>query len=254
MTDLVALGRLTFRDFLRLDRRTLRAIVADPECRPDLGRAAADQPDILYRLRLAGLSPALSADADDAAGARDRLVRRCAFELLREKAPALWDVLPCFDWDTGVVTRRYQPWKTRFLVAGEPAASCLAAFRRTAGIWCVEPIPTLRAYLERKAETLRVKRFRTLDADLGSIPLPDGAADLAIVGPGLGAEPETALAELARVCRATLLLDFRPGGRVPDPGWLERHGFARERVRVAGVGRDGWYRGPDALTPAPASK
>jgi len=240
MIDLVRLGRLTFRDFLALDPLTLRRVAADAESRADLETVLSNQPDVLRRFRSAigPIRPVGSAQPA-AAAAQARLVRRWAFELLRERAPALWDALPYYDWDTSIVTGRFPAWKTRFLLAGEPSASCLAAFRRTAGIWCVEPLATIREYLSRKAELLRVKRCLVLDAGLERIPLADRAADLAIVGPCL-TEPE--LAELVRVSRTVLVLNLRPGAAGPDDNWLSDQGFEPGGVGTRAGARPCWWR------------
>jgi hypothetical protein len=249
--DFVSLGHLTFRDFLALDPLTLRRIAADPESRADLELAFADQPDILHRFRRAAamrpICPMGPMSPTATSAARDRLVRRWAFEVLREKAPALWDALPFYGWDTSIVTRRYEPWKTRFLVAGEVSVSCLTAFRRTAGIWCVEPLRVVREYLEHKAEVLHTKRVQVLAAGLDRIPLPDAAADLAIVGPDLGDDAEASVSEMARACRAVLVLDLRPGAPCPDDDWLSGHGFSPGRGRVGALptGRPCWWKRPE---------
>jgi len=240
MTDLIRLGRLSFRDFLALDPLTLRRIAADTESRRDLEVGLPDQPAVLRRFRsvIGPIGPIGPIEP----AAQTRLVRRWAFELLREKAPALWDALPYYDWDTSIVTGRFPAWKTRFLLAGESSASCLAAFRRTAGIWCVEPIRSIRDYLGSKADLLRVKRCQMLGVGLEHIPLPDMAADLAIVGPDLGDEPEKSVSELGRVSRTVLLLDLRPGAARPDDAWLQARDFSRGQVRTRAADRPCWWR------------
>jgi len=166
-----------------------------------------------------------------------------ALELLREKAPPLYDALPWNAWDTGVLVGRFRLWRTKVLVQGEQACFTAARLPRTAGLYVFETSARIRRYIERKCELERVRHFSVLVPDAGAIPLADRAVDLAVVGPSLGPEPEQTLAEFERVACSILLLFTRPGSKdLIDDDLIAEHGFTPDQIRVAGEARPCWWR------------
>ncbi len=254
----VRAGRLSFPDFLRLDPRTVRRIVASPDARPLLGFVLPTYPTAQFHflrccpdgtrrcLVSAGPAPAASE-----ATARDLLVRTFAVDLLREKAPPIHESLPWLDWDFDEVARRMPLWRTRLLLVGESSSLVLARCRRTAGVYAVEPLGVIRDYLTRKAARLGLHGVRVLDAEPDSIPLPDRSADLAIVASGPDAPSEALLASVTRVARHQLVVDTRPGQAI-DEDVLRRWRFTPERMRVIAARRVTrcWWR--EAGAPGPA--
>jgi len=235
---LVRLGRLVFEDFCRLEPFTIRSVIADP----DWPSAFLNAPHVELHFRRAGPDRAViirPASPEETKAAQDRLVRRYALELLREKAPPLYDCLPWNDWDFSVVAPRVKVFKTRFLLAGAGTTVTVCRLRRAAGVYVVEPRRVIRDYITRKAELEKVRRLTALDATLERIPLPASAADLAIVG-GAGLATPTALAELRRVARRLLVVDNDPFAETEPPAGAGE----RDEVLVRGLGiRAGWWLG-----------
>lgn len=241
---LVILGRLVFEDFCLLEPRTLRGMAADPDWPVALANAPDVELAVARAWRLAGpgvgsaaLALSHAAGLEDIQTAQSRLVRRYAIELLREKAPALYDCLPWLEWDFAIVATRLPVWRTRFLLAGTGTAVTMCRIGRSAGVYVVEPLEALRTYVARKAERERIRRLVTLEGTPESIPLPAGAVDLAIVG-GTGALSSCALDELLRVARKVLVIDNDPfsDAGMPAGNWQQ------SEVRVRGLGsRACWW-------------
>jgi hypothetical protein len=247
---LVRLGQLDFTDFGHLPLPELKRVSALPEANRLLPQALSSSPLLLFRFRQAwpDLKP-VSCPPADVAAARNRLTRAFALELLREKAPPLYDALPWNAWDTGIVAREYRLWRTKVLVQGEHAPFTAANLPRTAGLCVLEISARIRRYVERKCALARVKHLSVLDSASSSVPLPDRSIDLAIVGPSLGSDPERTLAELERVATSVLLLLIRPGAEeLIESRWLGQHGFTPDHVRVADTTRPCWWRIPAGLT------
>lgn len=247
---LIRLGHLDFSDFGHLPLPELQRISALPDAGRLLPQAVSGSPLLLSRLRQTcpELQP-IGCPPAKAAAARDRLTRMFALELLREKAPPLYDALPWNAWNTGIVARRYRLWRTKVLVQGEHAAFTAASLPRTAGLYVLEASARIRRYIERKCALEKVKRLCVLEPDPNSIPLADRSVDLAIFGPSLGPDPEQTLAELERVATSVLLLFTRPGAEdLIEDGWLGQRGFTPDRVRVGGTTRPCWWWTPASLT------
>jgi hypothetical protein len=247
---LVRLGHLNFSDFGHLPVPELQRISALPDARRLLPEALCCSPTLLFRFRqtCTDLQP-VSCPPARAAAAQERLTRLFALELLREKAPPLYDALPWNAWDTGIVASRYRLWRTKVLVQGEHAPLTAARLPRTAGLYVLETSARIRRYVETKCEQERVKHLCVLEAGPDSIPLTDRSVDLAVIGPSLGPDPEQTLAELGRVACGTLLLFTRPGTEhLIEDSWLAERGFTQDRVRVADTTRPCWWRIPAGLT------
>ncbi len=247
---LVRLGHLDFSDFGHLPLPELQRISASPDAGRLFQQAVSGSPLLLFRLRQTcpDLQP-IGCPPAEAAAARNRLTRMFALELLREKAPPLYDALPWNAWDTDIVASRYRLWRTKVLVQGEHAAFTAASLPRTAGLYVLETSARVRRYVERKCVLEKVKHLCVLDPTPGAIPLPDRSLNLAVVGPSLGPDPEQTLAELERVVASVLLLFTRPGAEdLIEDGWLGQRGFTPDRVRVADTTRPCWWRIPAGLT------
>ncbi|UCG42343.1 MAG: hypothetical protein JSU73_10785 [candidate division WOR-3 bacterium] len=228
----------------------LQRIPALPAVRRLLSQALCCSPALLFRFRQTcpDLQP-VSCQKARAAAAQARLTRLFALELLREKAPPLYDALPWNAWDTGFVASRYRLWRTKVLVQGEQAPFTAARLLRTAGLYVLETSARIRRYIETKCEMEGVRNFCVLEAAADSIPLADRSVDLAVIGPSLGPDAEQTLAELGRVADGTLLLLTRPGTEdLIEDGWLAERGFTQDRVRVADTTRPCWWRIPAGLT------
>ena len=287
LTDrLVRLGRLDFDDFALLDDDTLRRVLCAPEYAghsaveahlsgnrvPLHALALNNAPRVLVRIREA--NPGLAARPMPAAPlplhsdilvARETLVRAFALELLRAKAPPLYDSLPWNEWDLSIIQRRFKLWQTRFLFAGEGTTVTACRIGKTAGAYAVEPLRAIAAYLERKAAADNVRRLRVITAPLARLPLPDRTVDLAVLGTpppcfasgaGCVSGRETRLAcrsaivaELTRVASTTLIVENSPFSSPLDSDFLGASGFDRSEVEVRSLGlRPCWWR-----TRAPSS-
>lgn len=252
-------GRLAFRDFTRLDPVDVRRLLADPGNLPLLSTASNNAPDILLwllracpdlRERLLPLGRDSASLATTAiAHAREELVWRHAFVLLRAKSPALYDCLPWHDWDIGAVTGRFRIWRTRILVASECASVTACRLNRSAGVWVLTPYVDLGRYIATKAARCGVRRLAILNAELEQVALPNRSVDLAIVGPNLGSRPESSLAELHRLARTVLYVAPRPDAE-PPVALLERTGFIPDSLRLTqmNIERPCWWLKPPALT------
>jgi hypothetical protein len=242
---LVRLGRLTFDDFCLLDATTARSILSDESGRPDWSAALAGAPHVLARLRhrAALASSLLPSDfcaltSDLTLAAQETLVHRFALELLREKAPPLYDALPWHDWDFSVVTREVRVWQTRFLFTGCGTTVGFCRPRRSAGVCVVEPVAVLRRYIERKAKLEKVKSLRGVS---GLSELPDRAVDMAVIGGSAGVSA-AAIAELDRVAGRVLIVDNDPLAPPMPEDLLRSRGFRRATVSVRGLGsRPCWW-------------
>jgi hypothetical protein len=247
---IVRFGHLRFSDFSRLTAEDLRHISTDVEAGRLLTHALCGSPHLLRRFRRA--VPELTCvetSPSAAATAQARLVNLFALVLLREKAPPLYDALPWNTWNIGSVARRYKLWRTKTLVHGEHTPHTAANLARTAGLHVLEPSAAIRSYVERKCEIEKVKHLRLSGAVLDHIPLPDGSIDLAIVGPGLGSDPDRSFPELERVASSILLLQNRPGSEsILADEWLVEHGFVSDRVQTGTGTRPCWWRMSTSLT------
>ena len=255
---LVRLGRLCFNDFLLLAPETLgfghRAAFA-PELTSDWAVALNNAPHIQrhFQWQTAGCGfhepPAADRQPsiEDIHAAQERLVAHFAYDLLRAKAPPLYDALPWHDWDFSIVTRRFPLWKTRFLLAGDGMTVAMCRCRKSAGVYALEPCETIARYIQRKAEAEKVRRFRLLSLSpqatsrepLSEIPLPESSVDLAVIGSISSLDTGTwkpAIRELLRVSRNVLLVENYPLAPALDRESLRPDGFESGTVEVRSLG------------------
>jgi len=284
-SSLVRLGHLCFDDFLLLGKWGLSRESSSseglspfsPELASDWRLATNNAPHILLHLRrCANLKSKITNLKSDhvrpcpstssAASAQTRLVTHFAYDLLRAKAPPLYDSLPWHDWDFSIVAQRFQLWKTRFLLAGDGTTVTMCRCRKSAGVYVLEPCETIARYIERKAVLEKVRRFRLLSADCGGdmtqlssigivsqaavssrssvlklsqIPLPDSSVDLAIIGSSPELQPancKLVTQELLRIASNVLLVENNPLAPPLDRDLLTDSGFALESVQVRGLG------------------
>ena len=257
--SLVRLGHLCFDDFLLLPQQTLDSGHWASDLASDWAVALNNAPRVELRFRtidcrlrtanckLAASPPSLT----DVLRAQQRLVTHFALDLLKVKAPPLYDTLPWQDWDFSIVTKRFKLWQTRFLLAGDGTTVTMCRCRKSAGVYVVEPDEAIVRYIELKYAREKVRRLKLLRAGLDRIPLPDRSTDLAVVGStpeGLAA-PE--LAELARVAANVLLIENSPLSPPLDETPLTVAGFRSDTVDVSGLGpRRCWWRTPADRSPA----
>ena len=253
---LVRLGHLCFDDFLLLNPQTLDFGLRTSDLAPDWSLALNNAPHVLLHLRrsdaalasslctlASGFVPALG----EIRAAQSRLVHAFAYELLRAKTPPLYDALPWQDWDFSIVAKRFKLWQTRFLLAGDGTTVTMCRCRKSAGVYVVEPDESIARYIERKAVTEKIRRFRLLRSSLApSLPLPPSSVDLAIIGssPDLqAANCRLVILELLRVAADVLLIENNPLSSPLDEKPLTDAGFRPDSVAVAGLGlRRCWWR------------
>jgi hypothetical protein len=246
--SLVRLGRLCFDDFLLLAPETLDTNHWTPDLLSDWRIATNNTPHILkhLRLRIADLGFA-STTVDSIRAAQARVVSTFALDLLKAKAPPLYDALPWQDWDFSIVAKRFKLWQTRFLLAGDGATVTVCRCRRSAGVYVVEPNAAIAGYVERKAMIAKVRRFLLLSRKpqaaslkLSGIPLPDNSVDLAVIGsvPSLETDSwQLVLQELRRVSPNVLLVENNPLVQPLDDKLLADSGFRLASVEVRGPGQ-----------------
>jgi hypothetical protein len=250
---LVRLGHLCFDDFLLLPAEALDCGHWTPDLTADWNLALSNAPDVLLHLRdSASLQSAIcnlqsSVALADIHAAQSRLVHTFAYELLRAKAPPLYDSLPWHDWDFSIVTKRFRLWQTRFLLAGDGTTVAMCRCRKSAGVYVVEPNEAIARYTERKAALEKVRRFQLLRSVVSSpgpkslipIPLPDNSVDLAIVGsaPSLDTEDwKLVTRELLRISHNVLLVENSPLAPALDAASLHTEGYVSEIVEVRDLG------------------
>jgi hypothetical protein len=254
--SLVRLGHLSFDDFLLLSPEALDNRHWTPEVTVGWSVALSNAPDIVLHLRdSADLQSAIcnlqfSVSLADIRAAQARLVHAFAYDLLRSKAPPLYDTLPWHDWDFSIVTRRFKLWQTRFLLAGDGTTVTMCRCRKSAGVYVLEPCEAIANYIERKATIEKVRRLRVLHSSLTpSLPLVPDSVDLAIIGsiPSLDTEDwRLVTRELLNVSHNVLLVENSPLAPALDAEPLHVEGFVSETVEVRGLGPRPchWHLGP----------
>jgi hypothetical protein len=255
---LVRLGHLRFDDFLLFVPETLDIGHWTQDTVSDWCIATNNAPHVETHFpRLANLQSAVrdqqsSVALEDVHAAQERLVACFAYDLLRAKAPPLYDALPWHDWDFSIVTKRFPLWKTRFLLAGDGTTVTMCRCRRSAGVYALEPDETIARYIERKAALEKVRRVRVLHSSLSpSLPLPSSSVDLAVVGsiPALDTGTWKLITqELLRVAANVLLLGNNPLAPPLDGTLLTEAGFQPASVQVRGLGRRRcWWLSRDSM-------
>jgi hypothetical protein len=248
---LVRLGHLCFDDFLLLDPRALASsFILHPSSFADWSLALNNAPNLFLHFRR--LFPDSSfilhpSSLADVASAQTRLVHAFAYDLLRAKAPPLYDSLPWNDWDFSIVAKQFRPWQTRFLLAGDGVTVAMCRCRKSAGVYVVEPDEAIARYAERKAAIEKVRRFRLLHSSLTpSLPLPSSSVDLAVIGslPDLQtANCKLVIQELLRVSANVLLIESNPLAPQLAETSLNDAGFRPDSVAVFGLGpRRCWWK------------
>ncbi len=96
-----------------------------------------------------------------------------------------------------------------------------AAAELAAEVYALEPVETLRTYLEKRIERDGIKNIRVVSGLVTSIPYPDDTFDIVMSGHVVGDETERELAELERVTKN--------GGYLLDCPGEERRKFDSER-------------------------
>jgi hypothetical protein len=261
---LVRLGHLCFDDFLLLSPETMDFGLWTQDMVSDWSIATNNAPHVLLHFRgSVNLQPAICNLQPDCvrpcpstssiASAQARLVSAFAYDLLRAKAPPLYDALPWHDWDFSIVAKRFKLWQTRVLLAGDGTTVTMCRCRKTAGVYVLEPCETIARYVQRKAEIEKVRRFRLLRSAVSSpypqslvpIPLPDNSVDLAIIGsiPSLDTGFwDLAIRDLLRVAANVLLLENNPLSHPLGGTLLTDAGFQPASVDVRGLGsRRCWW-------------
>jgi hypothetical protein len=254
---LVRLGHLRFDDFLLLDPRVLASsLILQPSSLSDWSLALNNAPHVLAHFRRSGSALAsgfcnLASDfvpgLEQVRAAQSRLVHAFAHELLRAKAPPLYDSLPWHDWDFSIVTKRFRLWQTRFLLAGDGTTVTMCRCRKSAGVYVMEPDEAIARYVERKAALEKVRRFRLLRSSLTlSLPLPSSSVDLAILGSSSDlqtANCKLVLQELLRVSATALIVECSPLAPPLTETPLLDAGFRPDSVAVSGLGpRRCWWK------------
>ena len=248
---LVRLGHLCFDDFLLLDPRVLASsFILHPSSLSDWAVALNNAPQVLLHLRSSLPDSSFIVHPSsfaDIAAAQQRLVTHFALDLLKAKAPPLYDALPWHDWDFSIIAKRFRLWQTRFLLAGDGTTVTMCRCRKSAGVYVMEPDEAIARYVERKAALERVRRFRLLHSSLTpSLPLPSSSVDLAVIGSCPDLETgnwKLVTDELLRVAANVLLIENSPLAPPLAETPLLAAGFRPDSVAVAGLGpRRCWWR------------
>lgn len=237
----VRLGRLDCRDFGLLGPPAAARLLEDPDSVPLLGPALGSDPLTLHRLSRACPERAARilalADGEYPPAERDRcrdeLARRWCVELLRHKAPPLYDALPWFDLDPAPLVGKLRPWRSRFLLCGAGAATMLLRFPRTAGVTLVEPDEPVARYAEERVRLERIRNASALRCPLDGLPGGSGPFDLTLAGLPLLAPAEAALERVCAASRTVVLLELGPDNQPPGPELLARLGFTPTAFRFA---------------------
>ncbi len=249
---LVRLGSLNFNDFLLLTPQTLDFGLRTSDLASDWSLALNNAPDILDHFRFAIPDFRLpdssechstianrQSSIEEIHAAQQRLVTRFALDLLKAKAPPLYDALPWNDWDFSIVAKRFPLWKTRLLLAGDGTTVTACRCRKSAGVYVLEPDETIARYIEAKCTKEKVRRFKVIRAPLDRIPLPDGSVDVVVVGSASAlqtANCKPVIHELLRVSTNILVVECSPLAPPLDQPWLAAGGFVSETVEVRGLG------------------
>lgn len=86
-----------------------------------------------------------------------------------------------------------------------------AAAEKAAEVYAVEPVATLRQFLQEKCKSEHISNVRVTDGFVEALPYPDSTFDVVLSGHVVGDNYDAELAELERVCK--------PGGVILDvPG------------------------------------
>jgi hypothetical protein len=249
---LVRHGHLCFDDFLLIEPETMDFGHWTPNMSSDWALATNNAPHIQVRFHpshcnLQTADCKLEPSLGDVQAAQQRLIAHFAYELLRAKAPPLYDALPWHDWDFSIVAKRFKLWQTRFLLAGDGTTVTMCRCRRSAGVYVVEPDEIIARYVERKAQAEKVRRFRLLRSSITpSLPLPFFSVDLAILGSVSSLDTDNwrlVIDELIRVAANVLLIENNPLALpLPDTP-LAAIGFKPDSVVVSGIGpRRCWWK------------
>ncbi|MCX6842514.1 MAG: hypothetical protein NTX53_09570 [candidate division WOR-3 bacterium] len=244
------MGHLCFDDFLLVDPDVLASsFILHPSSLSDWSVALNNAPHVLAHFRRSEsvLTPSFCNLASDFVppleqirAAQSRLVHAYAYDLLRAKAPPLYDALPWHDWDFSIVAKRFRLWQTRLLLAGDGTTVTVCRCRKSAGVYVLEPCETIASYIEQKCEKERVRRLRVLHSSLTpSLPLPSDSVDLSVVGsvPLLDTGHwQMVTREMLRISRHVLLIENSPLAPPLDQSWLRDNGFVSETVEVRSLG------------------
>jgi len=240
---LVHLGNLCFDDFLLLPPQTLDFGLRTSDLASDWSLAINNAPHVGLHFQVGdGGRAAGQPSLADIRAAQHRLVTHFALELLKAKAPPLYDSLPWHDWDFSIIAKRFKLWQSRFLLAGDGTTVTMCRCRKSAGVYVVEPSETIAGYIERKAAAERIRRFKLLRVSLEHVPLPDRSTDLAVVGSIPNDLAPSALTELSRVAANVLLIENSPLSPPLPESPLTNAGFRADSVEVSGLGtRRCWW-------------
>jgi hypothetical protein len=253
---IVRLGHLCFDDFLLLSEETLDFGQWTQDLTADWTLATNNAPHVLAHFRRSGsvltssfcnLASDFVPPLEQIRAAQSRLVHAFALDLLKAKAPPLYDALPWHDWDFSIVAKRFKLWQTRFLFAGDGTTVTMCRCRKSAGVYVLEPDEVIARYIERKAALEKVRRFRLLHSSLTpSLPLPSDSVDLAVIGscPDLQtANCKLVIQELLRVAANVLLIENSPLVSPLAETPLIDAGFRPDSVAVTGLGpRRCWWK------------
>ena len=268
---LVRLGHLCFDDFLLLSAETLDIGHWTSDLAFDWAVALNNAPHVLAHFRrsesvltssFCNLASDFVPPLEQIRAAQSRLVHAYAYDLLRAKAPPLYDALPWHDWDFSIVSRRFRLWQTRFLLAGDGTTVTMCRCRKSAGVYVLEPDEAIARYIERKAALEKIRRFRLVSPKpqapglkpLSEIPLPDNSVDLAVIGsvPPLDTGNwKLVIRELLRVAASVLIVECSPLVPPLTETPLIDAGFRPDSVAVSGLGpRRCWWRLSGDRSPA----
>ena len=93
-----------------------------------------------------------------------------------------------------------------------------AAAEKAAEVYAVEPVKTLRHFLQEKCKTENIRNLRVTDGFMEDLPYPDNTFDIVLSGHVVGDNYDAEIAEMERVCKPDGIILDVPGDQHRDIG------------------------------------
>jgi SAM-dependent methyltransferase len=131
--------------------------------------------------------------------------------------PAVYDAQPFLSWDSAELIGLVDfSGKTVIDIGAGTGQLALTAAPLAGVVYAVEPVGSLRRYLQAKASRLGLRNVYVVDGLITAIPFADHFADVVMGGHVYGDDPQAELAELLRVTRPGGMVILCPGNNDQD--------------------------------------